>query len=61
MTRAEYVDNGDLPNAMASLTSDLRKHPETANHAGVELMMMLALGGHLNTATDLRKYIEGFN
>jgi hypothetical protein len=57
----EYVDQGDLPQAMASMGSDLRKHPETAGHKGIELMMLLAMGGHLNTPAEVRKFVEGFN
>jgi hypothetical protein len=57
----EYADKGDMPNALASLTSDLRKHPETANHGAIELGMMLALGGHLDSPSELRKFIEGCN
>ena len=72
MTRAEhlqwakdralqYADAGDLSGAVASITSDLNKHPDTAGHAGSELMMMLALGGHMNTPAEIRNFIEGFN
>jgi hypothetical protein len=57
----EYADRGDLADAMASMTSDLNKHPETKGHAGIELMGMLALAGHLRTRKDVREYIEGFN
>jgi len=56
----EYADRGDLAQAMASLGSDLNKHPDTENHSGMELMMMLAIGGHLNAPGELRKFIEGF-
>ena len=56
-----YADQGDLPQAMASMGSDLRKHPETENHGGIELMMMLAMAGRLSTAAEIRKFIEGFN
>lgn len=57
----EYADRGDLANAMASLGSDLNKHPGTKNHAAMELMMMLAMNGHLDAPGELRKFIEGFN
>ena len=57
----EYVDAGDLTNALASMGSDLNKHPETRNHAGIQLGMMLMIGGQLSTADDVRKFIEGFN
>ena len=61
-TRAlEYVDSGDLINAWASMTSDLRKHSETENHAAIELGMMLIVTNKLSTKLELRKFIEGFN
>ena len=47
--------------AQASLESDLNKHPETKGHGGMELMMMLAMSGHLDAPGELRKFIEGFN
>lgn len=57
----EYVDNGDLKNAYASMISDLRKHPETENHIGMELGMNLLMIGELKTCEEMRKFIEGFN
>jgi hypothetical protein len=57
----EYADRGDLAQAMASLGSDLNKHPDTENHPGMELMMMLAMTGNLDAPGELRKFIEGFN
>lgn len=72
MTRAEhlqwakdraldYADCGDLNSAMASMASDLSKHPETAGHPGMELWMMLAMSGHMQTAAEVRDFINGFN
>ena len=55
-----YVDAGDLRNALASMVSDLRKHPDTEDHAGVELGMILMLGGFLGTAREMRDHIEGY-
>ncbi len=57
----EYADQGDVSQAMASLGSDLNKHPGTRGHSGMELMMMLAMSGHLDRPGELRKFIEGFN
>lgn len=57
----EYLDAGDPQNAVTSMLSDLRKHPETANHAGGALGAMLLMGGHLRTTEQVRKFIEGFN
>lgn len=56
-----YVSRGDLQDAIASLLSDLGKHEDTADHAGIELTGMLLLSGKLNTATAVRHHIEGFN
>lgn len=55
----EYVDAGDLPNALASMSSDLGKHPETQGHAALGMMLMMS--GHLSTAAEMRKFILGFN
>ena len=57
----EYVDMGELTNAMASMGSDLGKHPETRGHSGITMGIMLAAGGMLNTQDKMRKFIEGFN
>lgn len=57
----EYVDAGDMRNAYASMASDLGKHPDTANHSAIGLGMALLASGHLNSATEMRKFIEGFN
>lgn len=57
----EYVDQGDLAQAIASMTSDLGKHFETAGHPAIELGMMLIMTGNLNTSAAVRKFIEGFN
>lgn len=56
----EYADLGDFAGAMASMGSDLNKHPETKGHLGTELMMLEAMNGHLNTPARIRKFIEGF-
>jgi len=57
----EYVDAGDVNNALASMASDLGKHPETEGHAGIQLGMMQLMSGYLKTPEAMRKFIEGFN
>jgi hypothetical protein len=59
----EYADQGDVANAVSSLTSDLRKHPETADHSAVMLMTMMAMAvsGQFERPGELRRFIEGFN
>jgi hypothetical protein len=58
----EYADQGDAGNAIASLRSDLGKHPDTEASAGIvdDLMVPLLLNGHLEGG-ELRKFIEGFS
>lgn len=57
----EYVDRGELENAFASFSSDMRKHEETQGHVALELGTQLLFTGHLNTAEDMREWILGFN
>lgn len=57
----EYVDQGDVTNAWASMASDLSKHPETEKHAAIQLGMMMLMNGRLGTAPKMREFINGFN
>ena len=57
----EYVDNNDLTNALGSMASDLRKHPETEMHLGIVTGLGLLQFGQLDTQEKMRKFIEGFN
>ena len=57
----EYVDMGDLNQAHASMLSDMRKHEETANHAALELGVMMMMGGQLSSSEKMRDFILGFN
>ena len=56
----EYLRAGDHQQALASMLSDLRKHPETDTHAGILLGGLMALGGHLSQWDKVRDFIEGF-
>lgn len=57
----EYLDQGDVQNAYASMASDLNKHPDTQGHAAISLGMMLMMSGNLSTEREMRKFIDGFN
>lgn len=57
----KYVDHQDYKNAIASMCSDLRKHPETENHSGAQIGLLLAISGHLNTEHQVRNWIVGFH
>lgn len=55
----EYLDAGDLSNAVASMGSDLNKHPQTAcNPILMKLGMLFLIN---NDAGEIRRWIEGFN
>jgi len=57
----KIVDQGDNPQAYASMVGDLNKHEETENHIASELGMMLLVTGKLNTQDEMREFINGFN
>lgn len=55
----QYVDAGDLQNAVASMTSDMSKHPETRDVMGA--MTMIGLAELMTGNPDsVRKWITGF-
>jgi hypothetical protein len=56
----EYLDSGDTMNAIVSMMSDLRKHPETdkCSNAVAALGLWSAAKQDVNAA---RRFIEGFH
>ena len=61
-TRAlEYVERGDLEQALTSMASDLGKHEEIANHAGIPLGLQMMMAGLLNSQDEMRRFINGFH
>ena len=56
-----YARSGDVNGAIASMASDLRKHPETDHHVAIELGTMMLLAGLLKTREQAVEFIEGFN
>jgi hypothetical protein len=52
----EYLDRGELGNAVASMTSDLLKHPETAASVTMEFLIVMTC----HTSDDVRRWIMGF-
>jgi hypothetical protein len=51
----------DCGSALSSMLSDMKAHPGTENHVGLGLGIDLAMNGHLSTASEMRRFIEGFN
>jgi len=56
----EYVDLGEFSNAVASMGSDLNKHPETKDHPGIAMGVLLMAGGMMRDDHEFRKFINGF-
>ena len=54
----EYADRGETAEAIASMGSDLNKHPDTEGHGGMQLMMMMAISRQFERPGELRKFIE---
>lgn len=59
----EYVAMGDLNQAFASMTSDIRKHPENAEIHRItgQLGMSLLMAGELSTVEQMSHWINGYN
>lgn len=68
MTRAEHLawakqrahaelDRGDIANAIASMLSDLGKHPETERSVQIGAMVMLMV----RDRESCKRFIDGFN
>jgi hypothetical protein len=58
----KYVAMGDLQEAFASYISDMGKHPEAdPGHVVRGLAMQFNMAGHLETARQMREFIEGTN
>ena len=58
----EYLDRGDLANAVASMGSDMDKHPET-RMAGEKMGMLMYVAMIRITEGDargVREWVEGF-
>lgn len=55
----EYLDKGDVQNAVASMMSDLEKHPDTAVKSPA--LAMLGIMAAQGSEAEARRYIEGFN
>ena len=58
----EYVEAGDNQQAFSSMASGLTKHPETQMHrTTIALGMQMLMSGHLDSAKQMREFINGFN
>ncbi len=56
----EYLDAGDAANAVASMMSDMRRHPE--NEAAIQgPLAVIGLMAARDGVEAARRFIEGFN
>lgn len=56
----EYLDQGNVLKAWNSFLSDMRKHNELKNHAGLEVGQQLFQIGGINTVILMGKFIQDF-
>ncbi len=57
----EYLDKGDVSNAITSMMSDMNKHDET-NLEPTHVLTLLGLRAAMSgDPQEARRYIEGFN
>lgn len=55
----EYLSQGDVQNAIASMMSDLNKHPETAGiNPAISMVGMMAAANH--DIPGAKRFIDGF-
>lgn len=57
----EYLHEGNLINAVASMGNDLCKHDELKNHVAIPLGMQLLLLGDFDKKALITRWIQGFN
>lgn len=57
----EYLDRGDIQNAVASMMSDLSKHDETKLSPQSPLNMLGLMVAASSDTHEARRYIDGFN
>lgn len=57
----QYCERGDIQQAVASMGSDMGKHPETDGHPAIALMVQMLMSGLFSTPADCAKFIKGFN
>lgn len=54
----EYLDRGDIKNAVTSMMSDMDKHPECRVNQALSMLGMMAI--MQNDHAGARRFIEGF-
>jgi len=55
----EYIERGELMEAMTSMLSDLGKHPKTERSTELGGLMMITINS--NSIPDVIRFVDGFN
>jgi len=56
----EYIDKGELMNAINSFYSDMSKKPETKDHKFLKIGRKIILSGGLKSQKEVKEFIDGF-
>ena len=56
-----YLLLGDIPQAYAAYTIELKNHKETENHLGITLGFQMLMAGLIADVPAMRKHLQGFN
>lgn len=56
----EYLQHGDVMNAVTSMVSDLAKHPETTTEGNTFIFMLAMIAASSGSIEEARRFIEGF-
>jgi hypothetical protein len=57
----EYLDRGEVANAVTSMLSDMNKHPETKLKEGSPLATLGLLACMSGDEREAARFIDGFN
>lgn len=57
----QYVEIGEYANAVASMMSDINKHPETSIDSGGIISALGLMADMSGNRDEVQRYISGFN
>lgn len=54
----QYLDEGQISRAIASIQSDLQRHSATKNHQAIALASRLLIARRLGTIAEVQQFID---
>lgn len=54
----QYLDQGQISHAIASIQSDLQQHSATKNHQAIGLASRLLIARRLGTIAEVRQFVD---